>query len=152
MCAGELNWRVQMAEAEEFGWGVNFVSWSRWESTGDTARHRETQTAGVGKGWSRRESLGNMRSRWEWLGVVEVVVVHSRLITWAHELGWEGAMPAEEFSWGVNFVSWESLGVDGDTGRHRETQTAGDMLKRAGVVGSHPGLNIRSRWESWKWW
>ena len=21
---------------EEFSWGVNFVSWSRWESTGDT--------------------------------------------------------------------------------------------------------------------
>ena len=60
---------------EEFGWGVNFVSWSRWESTGDTGRHRETQTAGVGKGWSSRESPGAQHQ--ESLGVVEVVVVYS---------------------------------------------------------------------------
>ena len=57
-----------------------------------------------------------------------------------------------EFGWGVNLVRWSRWESTGDTGRHRETQTAGVMLERAGVVGSHPGRNIRSRWETWKWW
>ena len=45
---------------------------------------------------------------------------------------------------GVVGSRWESLG---DVGRHKQR-----VLERAGVVGSHPGLSIRSRWESWKWW
>ena len=53
----------------------------------------------------------------------------------------------EEYGWEVNFVSWSRWESTGDTGRHRETQTAGVMLQRARVVGSHPGLNIGRRWE-----
>ena len=70
-----VNVRPSHRVAEEFGWGVNFVRWSRWESTGDIGRHRETQIAGVGKGWSSREAPG--AQHWKTLGVVEAVVVYS---------------------------------------------------------------------------
>ena len=66
--------------------------------------------------------------------------------------GGVGEVNGVEVDWGVSLVRWSRWESTGDTGRHRETQTAGVMLERAGVVGSHPGLNIRSHWESWKWW
>ena len=58
------------------------MSWSRWEETGDTGRHWETQTAGVGKGWSCREAPGAQHQ--ESLAVVEAVVVHSPTIHLGH--------------------------------------------------------------------
>ena len=58
-------------------WEVHFVSSSRWEYVGVDGRHRETQTAGVGKGRSTHESLGVFGSRWESLGVVDVMGVYS---------------------------------------------------------------------------
>ena len=60
----------KLGELESLG-----VDGSRLETMGDIGRH--TQTAGVRKGWSSRESLGVAGRHWKTLGVVDVVVVYS---------------------------------------------------------------------------